>query len=58
MDAAIYIETIRFDEARDYVKRVMANATHYAQLFGKGETSIKTRIGTIAPRGGNIPDLP
>lgn len=58
MAAAIYIENIPFDETRIYVKRVIANATHYAQLFGKGETSIKTRIGTIAPRGGNIPDLP
>ncbi len=58
MDAAIYIENIPFDETRIYVKRVMANATHYAKLFGQGQTSIKARIGSIPSLAGNNTDLP
>ncbi len=33
MDADVYIETIPFAETRDYVKKVMANAEHYAQCL-------------------------
>ena len=47
LDAAIYIENIPFTETRDYVKKVMTNAVHYAQIFGTAQTSLKTRIGTI-----------
>lgn len=58
MDAAIYIENIPFTETRDYVKRVMANAVHYAQLFGSGQTSLTERIGVIPPKDGNNINLP
>jgi soluble lytic murein transglycosylase len=59
LDAAIYAESIPFGETRDYVKKVMSNATYYAQVFGHQVTSLRTRIGTIPARSntppGNIP---
>ena len=50
LDAAIYAESIPFGETRDYVKRVMSNATYYAQQFGDHVTSLRARIGTIPAR--------
>ncbi len=51
MDAAIYAESIPFNETRDYVKKVMSNANYYSQQFGHTLVSLKERIGVIAPRG-------
>jgi soluble lytic murein transglycosylase len=50
MDAAIYAETIPFNETRDYVKRVMANSSYYAHNFSQQTQSLKARIGVIEPR--------
>ena len=50
MEAAIYTETIPFNETRDYVKKVMANAAWYARIFGRGLVSLKERLGVIPPR--------
>jgi len=50
MDAAIYAETIPFNETRDYVKKVMSNAAYYSQQFGQTLASLRERIGVIAPR--------
>lgn len=50
MDAAIYAESIPFNETRDYVKRVMANASYYAHNFSQQPQSLKARIGIIEPR--------
>lgn len=50
MEAAIYAETIPFNETRDYVKRVMANSTYYANNFSQQLQSLKARIGSIEPR--------
>jgi soluble lytic murein transglycosylase len=50
MEAAIYTETIPFNETRDYVKKVMSNATYYGQQFGQSLLSLKERIGVILPR--------
>jgi len=50
MEAAIYAESIPFNETRDYVKRVMANASYYASNFGQQSQSLKARIGVIDPR--------
>lgn len=49
MESAIYTETIPFNETRDYVKKVMANATFYARMLGQSLVSLKERIGTIPP---------
>jgi soluble lytic murein transglycosylase len=50
MEAAIYAESIPFNETRDYVKKVMSNASYYSQQFGQTVISLKERIGVIAPR--------
>ncbi len=50
MEAAIYAESIPFNETRDYVKKVMSNASYYSQQFGQTLRSLKDRIGVIAPR--------
>lgn len=54
MEGAIFVETIPFEETRNYVRNVMSNATNYAALFEKRPQSLKARLGTIAPRGGGI----
>lgn len=48
LEGAIYAETIPFDETRDYVKKVMGNATWYAGLLGGKIRSLKQRLGTIS----------
>ncbi|WP_177187737.1 lytic transglycosylase domain-containing protein [Formivibrio citricus] len=58
LEAAVYIENIPFTETRDYVKKVMANAMHYAPDFGSNSTSLKARIGTIPAKGGSVNNLP
>jgi soluble lytic murein transglycosylase len=50
LEGAIYAETIPIDETRDYVKKVMANAVIYAAMLEGKPQSLKTRLGTIAPR--------
>lgn len=47
LEGAIYIESIPLGETRDYVKKVMANATTYASILGLKWQSLKDRIGTI-----------
>ncbi|WP_051279650.1 lytic transglycosylase domain-containing protein [Chitinilyticum aquatile] len=56
LDATIYIETIPFTETREYVKRVSANATVYAQLLNQGETRLKARLQPIAAKGNPVND--
>jgi soluble lytic murein transglycosylase len=51
LEGAIYTESILFNETRDYVKKVLANAVWYAHLGMGGETSLKKRLGTIQPKG-------
>ncbi len=50
LEGAIYIESIPLGETRDYVKKVMANATTYAGILGLKWQSLKDRIGTIPAR--------
>ena len=54
MEGAIFVETIPFDETRNYVRNVMSNATNYAALFEKRPQSLKARLGLITPRSGGI----
>jgi soluble lytic murein transglycosylase len=61
LEGAIYVETIPFNETRDYVKKVMNNAVYYAMLFQDKPQSIKTRLGVVGPRKGSdsaAEDLP
>ncbi|MCH7343080.1 lytic transglycosylase domain-containing protein [Pelomonas sp. CA6] len=61
LDAAIWAENIPFNETRDYVKKVLANASIYAQLLGRDGSSLRERLGkVIGPRTvpETAPDLP
>ncbi|MDD5612899.1 MAG: transglycosylase SLT domain-containing protein, partial [Gallionella sp.] len=54
LEGAIYVETIQFDETREYVKKVMCNTVHYAQQFGAPARSLKQRLGVIAGKSADI----
>ncbi len=56
MEAAVYIESIPFDETRDYVKKVMSNAMYYAARFDQPSVLLKDRLGEIPPRRAALPD--
>ncbi len=58
MEAELYIESIPFAETRDYVKKVMTNATHYAQAFGQPQQSLLARIGMIPARNPQVIEGP
>jgi len=47
MEGAIYVETIPFDETRDYVKKVMSNTVYYSKIFNQPSVSLKRRLGII-----------
>ncbi|MDO4997980.1 MAG: transglycosylase SLT domain-containing protein [Neisseria sp.] len=47
LEGAIYAETIPFTETRDYVKKVLTNATYYASIFKQPHTSLKQRMGVV-----------
>jgi soluble lytic murein transglycosylase len=50
LEGAIYAESIPFNETRDYVKKVMANASYYAHNLTQEAQSLKRRLGVITPR--------
>jgi soluble lytic murein transglycosylase len=50
MEGAAWAETVPFTETRDYVKKVVSNATLYAALLTGQPQSLKTRLGVIGPR--------
>jgi len=62
LEAPIWIENIPFDETRDYVKRVLANATNYAALITGQPQRLSARLAPIGPRQATAqapnPDLP
>ena len=53
LEGGIYVETIPFDETRDYVKKVMSNTVYYSKLFDQPGASLKQRLGII---GGKTPE--
>jgi soluble lytic murein transglycosylase len=59
IEAAIWAENIPFNETRDYVKKVLANATVYAAVLGLPRFALQGRLGkTVGPRpaGEGVPD--
>jgi soluble lytic murein transglycosylase len=56
MEPAAWAETIPFNETRDYVKKVLANAVYYAALLGQNSPTLKSRLG--APVGPRDPAAP
>ncbi len=56
LEPAAWIENIPFNETRDYVKKVLTNAVHYAAVIGEGETLLKARLGAnVGPRLADAP---
>lgn len=53
-DGALFAEIIPFNETRDYVKKVLWNATWYATLFSGQPQSLKARLGQISPRSARL----
>jgi len=51
LEGAIYVETIPFNETRDYAKKVLANAMFYQARLGLHYVALKDRLGIIATRG-------
>jgi soluble lytic murein transglycosylase len=58
VEGAIFAESIPFSETRDYVKKVLSNATYYAALFESKPQSLKARLGMVTPQGFVPSDLP
>jgi soluble lytic murein transglycosylase len=58
VEGAIFAESIPFSETRDYVKKVLSNATYYAALFENKPQSLKARLGMVAPKGFDPSELP
>jgi len=50
LEGAIYAETIPFNETRDYVKKVMANAGYYSYTLSQQTQTLKQRLGMVTPR--------
>lgn len=50
LEGAIYVETIPFNETRDYAKKVLANAMFYQAQLGLPYVALKDRLGIVAPR--------
>ena len=62
VEPAIWAENVPFTETRDYVKKVLSNATYYAVQLGAQAPSLKARLGRpIGPAAQGNPidkDLP
>ena len=58
LEGAAWVESIPFNETRDYVKKVLANAMFYARALDRPAVSLTERLGRIAPRapasGGSV----
>jgi soluble lytic murein transglycosylase len=54
LEGAIWVETIPFNETRDYVKKVLANAMVYGHTFNTNVSSLTEKLGVVSPRTGTI----
>jgi soluble lytic murein transglycosylase len=52
LEGAAWVETIPFNETRDYVKKVLANSMHYTRALEGSPVTLTERLGTVAPRNG------
>ncbi len=54
LETAAWAENIPFNETRDYVKKVLSNATYYAAMLNGEAPNLKSRLGrSIGPRDAN-----
>ena len=56
LEAAAWAENIPFNETRDYVKKVLSNATLYAAVLSGQPQSLRARLGTVGPRDASLPE--
>ncbi len=57
LEAAVWAENVPFAETRDYVKKVLSNATYYSAQLGVPAPSLKARLGrAIGPAAANALD--
>ncbi|MDB5889360.1 MAG: lytic transglycosylase protein [Polaromonas sp.] len=56
LEAAIWAESVPFNETRDYVKKVLSNTTNYAAILTGQPQSLKARLGTVGPRDAAQPE--
>jgi len=54
LEGAIWVETIPFNETRDYVKRVLANTMIYTHALGRPYVALTQRLGVVTPRGADF----
>ena len=52
IEGAIWVETIPFNETRDYVKKVLANYVFYARELKQPHVPLSTLLGTVSARAG------
>ncbi|WP_280154080.1 lytic transglycosylase domain-containing protein [Piscinibacter sp. XHJ-5] len=58
LDPAAWAENIPFNETRDYVKKVLANASIYAALSSGEPPALRSRLGRpVGPRDANAPEV-
>ncbi len=50
IEGAVWVETIPFNETRDYVKKVLANSMVYAHALSSPQQTLIARLGVVAPR--------
>jgi soluble lytic murein transglycosylase len=50
LEGAIWVETIPFNETRDYVKKVLANTVLYAHALNLAYVPLTDRLGVVTPR--------
>jgi soluble lytic murein transglycosylase len=58
IEGAIYAETIPFNETRDYVKKVLANAMFYQAQLGLPYVALKDRLGMVTPNAKSLASFP
>ena len=56
MEAAAWAENVPFGETRDYVKKVLSNATIYTAVLSGQPQSLKARLGMVGPRDAALPE--
>ena len=55
LEGAIYVETIPFNETRDYVKKVFANTWYYRHRLGARAAGMRELLGQVPGRAGEPP---
>ena len=56
LEGAIWAENVPFNETRDYVKKVLSNATLYGAIISGQPQSLKARLGRGGPQAKGAPD--